>query len=148
MDLQGELPFRSLLAIEDDGLGAASRIRGARGQTVVCTATFQFGLARGADFEVYGATSWTAFPADRDTASLRMRDASPDLRVAWQSAPPDPLHRDRPDTSGGRLGRWQPVQDGDRVDAGAGQFVRLELRARATAGHPLPTVRELRLIAR
>jgi hypothetical protein len=148
--LHGELPFHTLLACESatEGAGAAG-IRGIRGQSVVCPAVqFTYGLAAGADFVVRGLLPWRVMPLDRDGGVLHFGDQSPDLQVAWQSAPADAARKNEPDLGIGRVGRLQPANDGDTIAVAPGAWVRFALTAPVRSGRPLPRMRELRLYDR
>ncbi len=139
--MTGELPFHTLLAFESGG----EAIRGARGQSVPCVATFTYGVAPGAAFVVQGTTSWRQLPFDRDAGVVEIVDASDDLDIAWQAAPADPVRRSEPDTTLGRVGRLQPVRHGEAISAGPGAFVRFSLTARVRSGQEPARVRELRI---
>jgi hypothetical protein len=146
MHLHGELPFHTILGVEVPGAEQGEQaIVGARGQTVVVPASFRYGLAAGADFWVRGFTSWRRLPIDRDGGVVVLRDADPQLQIAWQAAPADSVRTDSPDLRLGRLGRPQAVLDRDVITAGPAAFVRFELSARLSHGAPLPQIRELRL---
>lgn len=150
IDLRGggaELPFQTLLAVEQSQPGGGSAIRGARGQTVLYMVAFTPGVAAGADFAVAGLLPWRQLPLDRDSAVLHLAEASPDLEVAWQIAPGDPVRRG-PDLGVGRVTRLQSVADRDTVAFAAGSYLRLRLVARVAPGRELPRVRELRLADR
>ncbi|MBL9079834.1 MAG: Ig-like domain-containing protein [Planctomycetes bacterium] len=149
MHLRGELPFHTLLAIETPTVGeSVPGIDGPRGQTVVASATFTYGVPPGADYRVHGWTPWRQLPPDRDRGTLRLVDPLPGLLVAWQAAPADPLTDDRPDARAERQSQPQPVRDGDLVVASPGSFVRVALEAQVRGGQPLPSVREIRLLDR
>ncbi len=149
MHLHGELPYNTILGVESSLLPRDEpAVLGTPGQVVMVPATFTYGLAPGAAFEVRGATPWLALPADRDGGTVRLFDASPTLRIGWQAAPPDPVRKGQPDLQIGRVGRLAPVHDEERILVGLGGFVRFELAAALAAGQPLPGLRELRLIDR
>lgn len=146
MQLNGELPFHTVLAIESSPEGA-SAIIGARGQAVVAPpVVFRYGLAPGADFWVRGRTPWRQLPFDRDGGMVQVVDLQPGLMVSWQTAPPDPLTPGEPD---GRVARQpQPALDRDTIVAPSGGFVRFQLTAHLVDGTPVPSVRELKLVDR
>jgi hypothetical protein len=134
MDLNGALPFNTILALEAEG----PAVKGVLGQTKVVWATFTYGIARGATFVAGGFTSWRQLPWDRD-GGLVQADADPEVRFGWQSAPADVNRRREPDLRRG-LPRSQPVADQDRIGVEPGAFVRFELSAPLTDGRPLPKV--------
>jgi hypothetical protein len=142
MDLNGALPFNTILALEAEG----PAVKGVLGQTKVVWATFTYGIARGATFAAGGFTSWRQLPWDRD-GGLVQADADPEVRIGWQTAPADINRRREPDLRRG-LARSQPVADQDRIGVEPGAFVRFELTAQLTDSRPLPKVRELRIIDR
>ena len=143
--LQGDLPFHTLLVVESGATGDESAILGTRGQSIVFFASFTYGVAAGADYSVRGLTSWRQLPVDRDGGVLHLVDADPNLQVAWQSAPADPVRKNEPDMTIGRVGRLQQARDGDSIAVLAGAFVRFALTARVRAGSEPPRMRELRL---
>lgn len=145
MRLRGELPFRTLLAIEPAALDARPAIEGVRGQSEVVHASFTFGVAPSADFRVAGATPWRRLPAERDRGTVRLVEPVGPLVVAWQTAPPDPLAEEEPDRRVDRQSQPVPVLDGDTLATAAGAFVRFVFEARVRPGEPLPTLREVRL---
>ena len=142
MDLNGALPFNTILALEAEG----PAVKGVLGQTKVVSATFTYGIARGASFVASGFTSWRQLPWDRDGGVVQA-DADPELRIGWQFAPADIHRRREPDLRRG-LARSQPVADQDRIVVEPGAFVRFELTAQLTDSRPLPKVRELRIVDR
>ncbi|MFY9343877.1 MAG: Ig-like domain-containing protein [Planctomycetota bacterium] len=145
----GTIPFHTLIACESGGDGASPAIRGVRGQSVVFPGVlFTHGLAAGAEFVVRGLTPWRAMPLDRDGGVVQLVDKSAELQVAWQAAPADPVRRTEPDVGIGRVGRLQPVADGDTIVVAAGGFVRFALTAPVRAGRPLPRLRALRVFDR
>lgn len=146
IDLAGELPFQTMLAVESGH--AAGAIDGPRGQSVVFATSFTHGVAAGADLRVRGLTPWRQLPVDRDGGVLHLREPAPDLEVGWQSVPADPVRRGAPDPTASRMGRVQPAADGDTLATGAGAFVRFEFSARVRADQPVPRLRELRLCDR
>ena len=121
---------------------------GVRGQSQVFEAGFTFGVPPGAELAVRGTTTWRQLPWDRDGGVVRLVDASDGLQVAWQAAPPDPVHRTVPDLSIGRVSRLEPAVDGGTIAVTAGSFVRFTLQARVRAGSEPPRLRELRLCDR
>ena len=148
LHLHGELPFSTILAIEDAQQEGASRIHGSRGQTAVFAVRFRYGVAAGADLPVAGVTSWMQVPVDQDGAVLSVVDAAPGLRFSWQSAPPESVRRDQPDLTVGRVGRMRSIGPGERFAAAPESFVRIVIQARVSAASELPMMRELRLLAR
>src|SRR5262245_31829978 len=142
MDLNGALPFNTILALEAEG----PAVKGVLGQSKVVWATFTYGIARGATFVAGGFTCWRQLPWDRD-GGLVQADADPEVRFGWQSAPADVNRRSEPDLRRG-LARSQPVADQDRIGVEPGAFVRIELSAPLTDGRSLPKVRELRIVDR
>ncbi|MBX3461898.1 MAG: Ig-like domain-containing protein [Planctomycetes bacterium] len=144
-----ELPFHTVLALEaPPPEQSVPVILGARGQALVTSATFTYGVPAGSDLQVTGLTPWRQLPPDRDSGFVRLVDASPGLAAAWQAAAPDALAPQQPDPRLARQSRPHPIQDGDLVTIGAGSFLRVELSARVQGGAPIPTVRELRLLDR
>jgi hypothetical protein len=143
MDLNGGLPFNTILALEAEG----PAVKGVLGQTKVVWVTFTYGIARGAAFVASGLTSWCQLPWDREGGVVSIFEADPELRIGWQSAPADISRRRAPDLRRG-LARSQPVADQDRIVVEPGAFVRFELSAQLTDGRPLPKVRELRVVDR
>ena len=148
LHLQGELPFRTMLAIEAAGDEGPLRIHGSRGQTVVFTVHFTDGVAVGAELPIVGHTQWLQVPLGHDGAVVGLVDASPELRFAWQAAPPESVRRDQPDVTVGRVGRPQPIGPGERINVTPETFVRLTIEARVTPDGSIPSVREPRLLAR
>ncbi|MBL8755550.1 MAG: Ig-like domain-containing protein [Planctomycetes bacterium] len=148
IDLRGPIPFQTLLAVEANDEATAMAIRGARGQSIVFDPTFTYGPAPGAEFVVRALTPWRALPIDRDSGRAHLVEPSPELKVAWQVAPADPARDHQPDLTLGRVGRLQPLRDGDTIAFPAGSFVRFELSAAVRAGQPLPRLQELRLTDR
>lgn len=146
--LQGELPFHTMLAVESAADGAGGAIRGMRGQAVVFWPSFTYGAAPGSDYAAGGTLPWRQLPWDRDGGVVHFVDASPEVQVCWQSAPPDPVRRSEPDLTVGRVSRQQPVTDRDAISVVAGAFVRFALSARVRAGQELPRIRELRVCDR
>jgi len=148
MQLLGALPFQTMLVAESaPGEPGASRIEGARGQSQAYAATFTYGVADGASFDVSGELPWRQLPAHVDAGRLQIVEPSGAIDIAWQAAPVDPIAGDRPDVGVGRVGRWQGARDGEVMSIGAGAFVRLELRCRVRHGAALPRLRELRVVA-
>lgn len=144
--LRGTLPFQTMLVVEARSGEPGSRIDGARGQSRVYPATFTPGLASGSAFDVVGLLPWRQLPDHRDSGTLHLGGLGRGLSVEWQSTPADPIRGESPDTSAGRMGRWQAARDRDVVVAGAGAFVRLRLRATVHSGEPLPSIERLRLV--
>lgn len=134
--LQGELPFQTVLAVDgalDDGRAS---VLGVRGQSLVIPVVFTYGLPAGASVRVEGILPWRQMPTDRTLGVLRTGDADGRVAVQWQTAPADPVRRGRPDTSAGRVGRLEPVRDGDPLAFAAGDFLRCQLTVQAAAGEP------------
>jgi hypothetical protein len=140
--LRGTLPFQTMLVVESAG-GAQGLIEGARGQSRVYAASFTPGVAPRADFVAVGATTWRQLPFGASGAVVRLEEVEGSFALAWQTAFEDAVVPGRPDLA--RLGRWQPVHDGDPVPAGDGAFVRFEVRARVRDDGAVPRLRELRL---
>ncbi|HEX6811080.1 MAG TPA: Ig-like domain-containing protein [Planctomycetota bacterium] len=143
MQLNGALPFNTILALEVEG----PAVRGVLGQTTVVWSTFTYGLARGAAFTASGFTGWRQFPWDRDGGVVRILDADPELKIGWQTTPAD-LHRRREPDLRRSLARSQPIADQDRIGVEPGAFVRFELTASLRDRQPLPKVRDLRIVER
>jgi hypothetical protein len=150
IELAAPVPFHTLLAFEDAGLGGAEHtgVRGPRGQALLVPALFTYGVPDGADFAVRGVSPWRQLPADRDGGVIQLRGPAADLQVAWQVAPPDAVRSDRPDLAVGRVGRWNVAADRAVLGAAASSFLRFELSARAVSGRPLPRLDGLRLVSR
>jgi hypothetical protein len=145
-ELDGELPFHTLLAREPNGERGGG-ILGVRGQSLVFEAAFTPGVPAGAELVVRGATTWRQLPWDRDGGVVHVVSPTPDVQVCWQSAPADPVHRTAPDLSIGKVSRLQAVSDGAVLAVAPGAFVRFTLQARVR-GAELPQLRELRLCDR
>lgn len=144
--LRGSLPFQTMLVVEARSGEAGSRIDGARGQSRVYPATFTPGLAPGSDFEVVGLLPWKQIPNHRDSGTLHLGNQSRGLQVEWQPTPADPIRGESPDTSAGRMGRWQSARDRDVLVVGAGAFLRIRLSTRVRSSEPLPAIDRVRLV--
>ena len=145
---RAELPFQTVLAVESGQPEGGNAIRGMRGQSVLVLASFTYGLAERAEFEVRGLLPWRQLPWDRDAAALQAVDADSSIQCSWQTVPADPIRRGEPDLTVGRRSRLQGVTPGEGIAFAAGSFVRLQLVARVRSGEPLPNLRELRLCDR
>ena len=149
IELAAAVPFQTLLALEESAGGTErGRLRGPRGQSIVLPTTFTYGLAAGAELTVRGLTPWRQLPADCEGGVVSLEGAAPELQVAWQFAPPDPVRRDQPDLAVGRAGRWNVAADRSLVAVAPGSFVRFEFSAKVRSGRPLPRLDQLRLLAR
>ena len=146
LQLRGELPFQTMLAVEAAPAGAGATIDGARGQSRVYPATFTPGVAPDSDFEVTGLLPWQQVPEYRDSGIVQYEASGSGLRIDWQATAPDPIRGTAPDLSAGRMERWQAARNRDRVVTGASAFVRFRLQARVRSGQPLPVVERLRLV--
>lgn len=146
LELRGELPFQTVLAVETGPGPGGATIEGARGQSKVYPATFTPGLAPGSDFEVTGLLPWQQMPAHRDSGVVQLEASGAGVRAEWQVTSPDPIRGETPDLSVGRMGRWQVARDRDRVVTGASAFVRFRLQARVQSGRTLPSIERLRLV--
>lgn len=145
--LGGELPYRSLLVVEAGGRdGGQARVVGPRGQTLLRSAWFRYGAAPGAELTAEAFGEWVQIPDGCSVAAVQLEVAGEGLEVAWQTAPADPVLRDRPDAAPARRSRWEPVHDGVRLAVQGGAFVRLRLRAKALAGENPPQLRRVRLL--
>lgn len=144
--LFGSAPFQTMLAVEARNGASSTTIDGTRGQSRAYATTFTYGLSPGTAMVVRGVLPWRQLPLHRDGGRVQWIEATGDLQMAWQSAPPDALRGDRPDVSTGRVASWQPVRDGDVVATGAGAFVRFELVGRLRAGQEMPRLRALRVV--
>ncbi|MFT4512658.1 MAG: hypothetical protein ACI89X_000782 [Planctomycetota bacterium] len=146
LHLQGSLPFQSVLVAEARGGESTSRIEGVRGQSRPYPASFNVGLAKGADFEVVGVLPWRRLPPHLDSGLLQIGDQSGDLSIVWQSTAADAIRGELPDLTEGHIGGWQYARDRDVLVAGGGAFVRMRITARVRHGQPLPSLSELRLV--
>ena len=144
--LQGPLPPRTMLVVETRISGAGAEIQGARGASRVYPATFTDGLAPGGSFEVSARLPWRQFPPHIDAGVLQLEHVAPGVRVDWQSTSAEPISGASPDLREGRMGRWRPIRRGGVAVSGAGDFVRLRLRAAVRSDAPLPEIRRLRLV--
>ena len=96
----------------------------------------------------FRVTSWRQLPPDRDGGVLRIVEPEGPVRVAWQTAPANPVLRGEPDLQPGRVGREQRAEDLEHLPIAAGSFVRFSVTADVVGGMPLPSLRELRLVDR
>ena len=146
-ELRGDLPFHTILAVDEAAVGDRPSLLGARGQSVVVPAVFTYGLPPGASCTVEAELPWRAMPPDRSAAMLQVQGGDGRLDMSWQVAPADPLRHGVPDLTIGRVGRRQPARSGDVVAFQPGDFVRVALRVQAAAGEP-PLAVQIRLVGR
>ena len=146
-ELRGELPFHTILAVDEAMAGERPAVLGVRGQSVVVPAVFSYGLPPGASCSVEAVLSWREMPADRSAALLQILGADGRLAAFWQLAPADPLRQAQPDLTIGRVGRQQAIRSGEVVAFQPGDFVRIALRAQIAAGEPALAV-QIRLVGR
>ncbi|MCA8965749.1 MAG: hypothetical protein H6838_20525 [Planctomycetes bacterium] len=147
--LGGELPFRTVLAVEAAHAGGSGpAVHGPRGQTLLRSVEFTYGLAPGATCEARGFSAWQQLPEGRIGGVVQVRDADAELRLAWQSTPPDAIVTDAPDLTPGRTGRLQTLFDGEPVTIAERAFVRFAFEASLRHDRRLPSLRMLRLVAR
>ena len=146
-ELRGELPFHTILAVDEAAAGERPCLLGVRGQSIVVPAVFSYGLPPGASCTVEAELPWRAMPADRAAAMLQVQGGDIRLAVAWQVAPADPLRQGQPDLTMGRVGRQQAGRNGDVVAFQPGDFVRVVLRAQVAAGETALAV-QVRLVGR
>ncbi len=146
--LGGELPFRTLLAVEASRAGGAGpAVHGPRGQTLLRSVEFTYGLAPGTTCEARGFSPWQQLPDGRGGGVVQVRDGDAELRLSWQATPADAIVADAPDLTPGRTGRLQPLFDGERVAVGERAFVRFAFEATLRHDRRLPSLRLLRLVA-
>jgi hypothetical protein len=145
--MQGELPFRTVLAVDEAIAGEQPAVLGARGQSVVVPVVFSYGLPPGASCAVEAELPWRELPSDRAAALLHVSGADGRLAATWQVAPADPLRQGQPDLTIGRVGRWQSARAGDVLAFAPGDFARVALRAQVAAGEPALAV-QVRLVGR
>ncbi len=145
IELGGELPFQTLLAVESEAARTQRAVVGPRGQTVVRPVEFTFGVPAGTRWPVRGATPWRRLPEGRTEGVLQLHDRDPALRVYMQIASPSAVHPEEVDPSPERRGRLQPVLDADRLVVPEGAFVRFVLEADVDSDRP-PGLRELRIV--
>lgn len=144
--LSGNVPFQTMLAVEARNGGSVPTIEGSRGQSRTYATTFTYGVSPAAAITVRGVLPWRQLPLHRDGGHVQVIEATGDVQLAWQSAPPDALRGDRPDVSAGRIASWQPVRPGDGIATAAGAFVRFELLGRVRSGQEVPRLRALRIV--
>ena len=146
ISLEGPLPPRTMLVVETRFSGAGAEIRGSRGASRVYPATFTDGVAPGGSYAVAARLPWRHLPAHIDAGVLQVEHVTPGVRIDWQSTAADPISGASPDLREGRMGRWRPIRAGGVAASGAGDFVRLRLRAEVRSDAPLPEIRRLRLV--
>jgi hypothetical protein len=145
--LRGELPFRTVLAVDEARAAERPAVLGVRGQSVVAPSVFSYGLPPDASCTIEAELPWRQMPADRSAALVQVSGADGRLAAWWQSAPADPLRATQPDLTNGRIGRRQACRSGDAIAFPPGDFVRVALRAQVAGGEPTLAVL-VRLVAR
>jgi hypothetical protein len=149
IELTGEVPFNSLLAVASpEGGGAGPAIRGARGQTVVAAVSFTRGVPAGGRWSASCCSPWLQLPSDTLEPHLAVFDATPGCTVAWQVAPADPLQPRQPDLRPGRPSGMRLAQDRDRLAMQPGEFVRFRVAAEVAWGMPVGGVRGIQIADR
>jgi len=146
LDLQGSVPFQTILVPDAHDGGLESQIEGVRGQSLLYQGRFTPGLAVGAELEVVGLLPWRQLPAHLASGLLEVAGRRGDVSIAWQSTSADAIRGEVPDMSPGRVSRWQSVRDRDLLGVGAGGFVRLKISARVRHGGDLPSVSSIRIV--
>ncbi|MCA8953397.1 MAG: hypothetical protein KDE27_28045 [Planctomycetes bacterium] len=146
--LAGELPYNTVLAVENAPGRRRSPIQGARGQTFATSVTFTPGLAPGARFRCRGVSPWRQIAPDRDRAVVRFEGVDGGLEVEWQAVPENPVEAGTPDRRPDRMPRPRAVHDGEWIALEPGSFVRFLIAADVGAGRGLPEFRQLRLADR
>lgn len=143
LELDGPIPLDSILATERRGsdLGAVARCTPVRVRLTP-------GLPDGAERTATGYTSFVALPPSGAGGIVRIDPPDTDVRVAWQAVAADPVDRERPDADPGRRTPPRDVEDGQRIDAPIGSFVRMRCTARVRGGEPLPRLESIRLLDR
>lgn len=148
IELGGEMPYNTVLAVERGVARGSTPIVGPRGQSFPTTVEFEYGLAPGARIRAQARSEWRELGRDRDRGVLRFVDVDPALRVEWQTAPADPVQPDRADLRSDRLARPRRATDGEWLALEPGSFGRFLVSADLVAGLPLPSFEELRLADR
>lgn len=146
IDADAALPVNTVLAIEQ-GLRPEAP-SGVRGQTIVVSTAFTYGLPSGTRLAVAGSSPWLRVGLDRDGGLVRLFGVEGGMRVFWQTTPADPIDAERPDRRPDRVQRPQRARDNAWVPVEPGSFVRIWLEADVAADAPLPALREARLLAR
>ncbi|MCR9247567.1 MAG: Ig-like domain-containing protein [bacterium] len=148
IQLGGELPYNTVLAVERATARSGPAIQGPRGQSLPTAVAFEYGLAAGARFAVRGASPWRLLGRDHDRGVLRFLGASPSLQIRWQTVLADPAEPTAPDLRPDRLPRPESIFDGDWLALRPGSFGRFLVHADLVAGYELPMFEELRLADR
>lgn len=146
VQLNGPVPFQTMLVVEPRAESELPRLTGSRGQSQVRFGAFRQGCAA-SETVVRAMTPWRQMARDHDGGVLHL-DVDAGIVVAWQTTPPDPVRPKLPNVAFGSAGRLHAAGDRDAVAVPGGHFLRLELTASVTKARPLPVARELRVCER
>lgn len=143
VDLRGPIPLGSLLATEPD----AHRVQGLAQRVLGVKVRLTPGMPTGAVGEAAGWTGYEALPPGCTAGAVQRLDCGADVRLDWQSVPPDPV-RGGADLDPARATPPRAIDEDGEFAVLPGSFVRFRCTIPVRGGQPLRGCGGLRVFER